>query len=144
MTPSPIHQRFRTEGLQIIRFGIVGMAATAVHIAVAFLTLSILGAPGSAVAGFLVANGVSYAGHRLWTFRGTQRAVVDGAWRHFLVSVVGLLVNLGTVVGLTAVDVPDRWAVTAGALVVPPLTYLAGRAWVFATPRRSPRPADPA
>lgn len=123
------------EGGRVARFGVVGVVATLVHVAVAFAALAVVGPVGAAVIGFLAANGVSYAGHRLWTFRETQRSVVDGAWRHLVVSAFGMGINVATVACLDYLGAPAQAAVLAGALVAPPLTYLGARHWAFAVSR---------
>lgn len=132
--------RLRREVGRVARFGIVGVVATVVHVAVAFAVLAVVGPVVAAVIGFLAANGVSYLGHRLWTFRETQRSVIDGAWRHLVVSAFGMGINVAMVACLGYLGAPAQAAVLAGALVAPPLTYLGARHWAFAVSRPATMP----
>ncbi|WP_158895737.1 MULTISPECIES: GtrA family protein [unclassified Pseudomonas] len=114
------------------RFGLVGLAATAVHLAIITLLIRAGLAPLLAnLLAFLCAFGVSFCGHYLWTFRssvGVSRAIV----RFFLIAVGGFLVNSALLALLL------RWTTfesttcaLIAVLIVPVLSFLASRLWGF-------------
>ncbi|WP_269814073.1 GtrA family protein [Paraburkholderia kururiensis] len=117
--------------VKLLRFGVSGVMATAVHAAVAMSLIVQTEAPpmlANALA-FLSATGVSYLMNTLWSFSAPVH--VRNASRFAVVSTLGL--------GLTALvsggvqfagGVP--WSgIAAVACVVPPATFLAHRAWTY-------------
>jgi putative flippase GtrA len=87
------------ELLRVLRFGIVGLAAAAVHYWVVIALVELLHiAPLQANAGgFIVAFWVSYFGHRHWTFSDAVATHAQGAspsfLRFLLVAVLGFCMN---------------------------------------------------
>lgn len=119
--------------LQIVRFGIVGVGATLVHLVVAWLAEGMVGlAPLVANAvGFLVAFGVSYLGHFYWTFG--QRDGHRGKLPRFLI-VAGTGYALSNLVIVVVMDVfgGSFEAALLGILVaVPTTTFALSRLWAF-------------
>ncbi|MFC3309983.1 GtrA family protein [Blastomonas aquatica] len=124
---------------QIVRFGIVGVTATAVH----GLTLFVLvnrgqfsPTVGTAIA-FLCAVAVTYAGQALWVFKVRQHSPAKFL-RFALSAVFGLLANVAIM--KLAVDVAQvhyQIGFAAAVVLVPAMTYLINKYWVFAdTPAR--------
>lgn len=76
-------------------FIVVGGAAAAVHLGCVVALVSRFGAPPLAanVAGWLIAFGVSFAGHHRLSFRGHGTGLGGAAGRFFLVSAAGFGVN---------------------------------------------------
>ena len=116
------------------RFGLVGIVATAVHIAVVWLLLRETGiAPILAnTLAFSVAFGISFAGNYLWTFRspGNPRRAM---FRLFVIAATAFAAN--TLILTLLLD--KGWflpAVSAvfSASVVPVISFLASRFWGFA------------
>ena len=118
---------------EMFRFGIVGVAATAVHVGMVVFLVEVLGlAPIWANAlGFLTALPVSYFGNFHWTFGAegqhrrrvprfvfTQTSGLAGsqAIMFFVVDVLALHYGL---------------ALATAVLIVPLSTYLLSRIWVF-------------
>lgn len=125
-------------GLQLSRFVIVGLGATAIHYAVAVAVHSASGfsALWSNFFAFLVAVAVSYAGHRLWTFR-SQASHGFAAPRFFVLALAGFSLNHAMVfIGTGLLGQPLWKALVPALLVVPALTFWLSRVWIF-QPRRS-------
>ena len=117
--------------LQIVRFGCVGAAASAVHLAV----VAALVPPGLPPAwanpvAFLVAFQVSYYGHRGRTFRQPDGA---SAYRRlFLVALGGFALNEAAYVPLLELAPIDYRVVLAAILMVQAgISFLIARGWVF-------------
>lgn len=119
-----------SEVLKIVRFGIVGAAATATHLLLAAGLLAM----HFGISVFLInlmafcgAFPVSYLGHRYFTF------AAPGSSRKFaLVAIGGFLMNtfiLGIVI--SAFNIGGLVAIAISTLTVPILIYLASRLWVF-------------
>ena len=121
------------------RFGLVGLAATGVHVGVAWLLLALTGVHPlvANTCAFVVAFTVSFSGHYYWTFRAPgqpARAVL----RFVLIALVGFATNSVVLAGLLRTGlVSDRVAIAAALVIVPAITFLGSRLWGF---RRS-RPA---
>ena len=121
------------ELMRIIRFGVVGVGATATHMGTAVLCVELAGlSPELATTiGMGASMGVSYFGHQMFTFgvKADHRTYVP----RFLVStVIAYLLNVGLVALITEVlDLPYQVAFAVVAVVIPLSNYLIGRLWVF-------------
>ena len=119
---------------QILRFGGVGVMATVVHVVVALLMHEAVGlAPVPAnFAGFTGALLLSYLGHAHYTF-GVGSGQGGQFLRFLFVALFGLATSTGTVWVLdTRLGVDFAVAMAVVAVLVPLVTYLALRFWVFA------------
>ena len=118
---------------QAARFGVIGLAATALHV---ILVLALVEGPGLPV---LLANGIafsaalalSYAGNHGWTFRARGRH-----GRHFprfvAIALIGLALNQAIMAAaVSGLDLDYRLGLAAVVVVVPVLSFLANRAWAF-------------
>ena len=129
----------RALSLQVVRFGIVGVAATLTHAGVALLAHAALGLPPlrANVMGFLVAFAVSYGGHYHWTFRSglPHRTSLP---RFLLVSACVFLASQFIVWGATG---PLGLGMTAAmgivTLVAPLTSFIVNRAWTFTRTSRN-------
>lgn len=121
---------------QYVKFSIVGVAATATHIAVFASTIELLDLePMQAnLTAFCVAFGVSLLGHRNWTFWTDKPRpdVVATAVRFAGVAAFGLGLN-SAVVFLTTetLELPYVYALVPMATLVPISTFLLSRFWAF-------------
>jgi putative flippase GtrA len=121
------------EADRILRFGVVGLTATAVHVTVFFvLTDGFAVDPTLATAvAFLGAMVVSYLANRRWTFRfrGAHRRTFG---RYATVAVVGAALN-ALIMRVATTNL--GWHKNAGLLavlaVVPAFSYLGNRYWSF-------------
>lgn len=120
-------------GLQLIKFGIVGVAAMAVHFIVVIVLVSFKCHPLVAnLGGFLVAFQVSYAGHSLWTFELTGKNNKKQKLRFFTVAVLGFLINeLSYLFLLRFLNLDYRLALILVLILVSALTFILSRFWAF-------------
>lgn len=126
------------ELLRVLRFGIVGLTAAAVHYWVVIALVELLHiAPLQANAGgFIVAFWVSYFGHRHWTFSDVVATHVQGAHpsflRFLLVAVLGFCMNeLLFYLLLRYAGWPYYLALAVVVFTVAVLTYVLSRLWAF-------------
>ncbi len=118
---------------QLTRFAVVGLLATAIHIAVALMVTSVFSlAPLTAnLSGFCAAVAVSFWGHLRVTFR-----VKEPQRQHFYRFVVLSLASLAVSSLITAIwtSLGGSMVVAMGlvALIVPIMSFLAARLWAFA------------
>ncbi len=119
---------------EILRFGVVGIAATVVHYLVLSAGVEHAGADPvimTAIA-FLCAVGVTYAGQSIWVFRVRSHDATRMV--RFGISVFGGLAGnvaiMGTTVNLLRLDYNIGFI--AGLIMVPAATYLLNKKWVFA------------
>ncbi|WP_158773248.1 GtrA family protein [Cobetia sp. L2A1] len=126
----PVSQRAKQEAGTATRFGLVGLAATGVHLAVAAAMLALW--PGlnefiANIVAFCVAFQVSLVGHQRLTFKRK-----GSAWRFALVAAVGFALNNGLLAILVrGLDISGFMAIAIATLSVPIVTYLASRLWAF-------------
>ncbi|MFN5511944.1 MAG: GtrA family protein [Burkholderiales bacterium] len=129
----------RAEGKRLLRFGLVGLAATAVHLAVLAALIrwcgwAVLWANSLA---FCAAFLMSFSGNYRWTFRARiDRAI---ALRRFLItSVAGFGLNTAVLAFMVhGMSMPALPSGMVAALLMPVFAYVASRVWVF----RDPGPA---
>ena len=124
------------ESKQVGKFGVVGIAATGVHMLVfsVLLELTTLTAVAANTYAFVSAVAFSFFGNRHWSFAppsGDRSQVSFSALKYCAVGLSGYAFN-----GLSAWLIVDRWMMPYGLalvpmmLVTPVLTYLAIRLWV--------------
>lgn len=126
---------------QLVRFGCVGLAATAVHSSTA-LSLHHLAdwSPlwSNAVA-FTIAWFVSYLGNWAWTFSGTATHS-QSAPRFLAVALSGFCLNQVLIYLTTSVLGWPFWAGLCLVLsIVPILTFTASRLWAYRTSPATPK-----
>lgn len=118
---------------RIFRFAVVGLLATAVHLAVATFLFWILPQALTVVVNslsFAVAFVVSFVGHSRFTFGA------KGSSLKFLVtSLLGLCVNNGVAVSIAWFTDQKLLAIYIGTLTAPVFVYLLSSRWVFIRPR---------
>ncbi|CAJ0803874.1 hypothetical protein LMG18090_04519 [Ralstonia mannitolilytica] len=121
----------RTMLMRIFRFGVSGVVATGVHVAIA--TALINGVSASQVTAngvaFVCANVCSYLLNALWSFS----AKPGGAnfVRFYAVSLLGLALTLA--ISWTAQTLGQSYWIGLAAILatVPPLTFVLHRCWTF-------------
>lgn len=131
-------RRDRTRGIAAeagtaARFGLVGIAATAVHTLIALvLTATDVAHPLVAnLIAFLTAFTVSFLGHHLWSFRGGRR------WarrmiRFLAIALAGLAANSTALAGWLAwVPLPEELGIVVTVALIPLVSYLGARFWAF-------------
>lgn len=120
--------------LEVVRFVIIGAAATVVHMCVAFaLYYGLNFAPliANPIA-FLIAWCVSYAGQFKWTFKDSGAKHKSSAPKFFAVSVLSLILSQ-VVVWFTAeyLKLPFYLAMLCVVFSVPIVTFILSKFWVF-------------
>lgn len=124
---------FLRETFIILRFGLVGIMSTAIHITVVWLLLTrsnIAPVLANALA-FLTAFGFSFSGNYLWTFRSLgnlQRAI----FRFFVIAISAFVANSLLLVFL----IHRGWfspvvSAVFSSSITPVLSFLASRFWAF-------------
>lgn len=122
---------------RLLRFGLVGAAAAAVHLAMVSLLVALGGwHPLVAnVVAFLVAFCVSYAGHAGWTFGDSTASARHSLPRFFAVAVSSFVVNealYALLLAWTPLQYQVALFITLVAVAV--LTFVASRYWAFRAP----------
>jgi putative flippase GtrA len=116
-----------------VRFGLVGVIATGVHIGVVWILLSCTTLHtliANAIA-YLTAFGFSFSGHYVWTFRAS--GTLFRAMRRFL-GISGSAFVLNTLV--LAAILRGGWvspfiSTILAIFIIPVITFLASRFWGF-------------
>jgi putative flippase GtrA len=115
------------------RFGLVGVAATAVHAVVLTLLITVgkVWPPAANLGAFLVAVGVSYLGHRNFTFQ-SDRPHHQGLPTFIAVASFGAVANLGVFTLFNAaLGIPWPLTFLISMATVTPLVYLLTRDTAF-------------
>jgi putative flippase GtrA len=133
---------------QLACFVAVGVAATATHWCLVVLLVEVWRLPAAAanLAGWVLAFGVSFAGHYTLTFRHANANWKRSAWRFFLISAGGFAVNELAYVGLLhTMALPYDLLLALLLVAQAGLTFLASRLWAFhhAAPERPPSQQTP-
>lgn len=120
---------------QIFSFAGVGGLATVTHVSIALACAHWLswGSLASNGLGAAVAFCVSYFGNELLTF-GNERRRRESIWRYALTSFAGFLVASAIMAIVNANDWPVIVYAIATIVIVPPITFVLARTWVFRKP----------
>lgn len=124
----------RLARLPLARLVAVGGACTALYVLLAWIGAERLGMPASlaSLAAYAASAGVSYAGHRAFTFR-SRRPHRESAWRFGLLAAAGYGVALAAPLALTDwLGAPPLASFLAVSVAVPALNALALSRLVFA------------
>lgn len=122
---------------QVSRFGLVGLAATIIHLTTFSLLINVAGVwPSIAnVAGFLIAFLVSFTGQANWTFPSPDASLLERRRRfirYIAVSLAGFLLNALTVfVVMTVGGYSYLHALPIMAVGVPAVLFLLNKYWAF-------------
>jgi len=117
-----------------MKFGLVGGLATCVHASVGYVSVVSFGIAGMQAngVGFSCAWWVSFFGHHLFTFEG--RANSWGAFVRFTVHSVALFLIAALITAaltMRAAFVPESLVPVIGALIVPIVSFLSSKYFVF-------------
>ncbi len=125
-------------GFELARFGIVGVAATLVHLGVAFLLSQNTDIPLIAIniMAFAVAFGVSFFGHHHWTFQ-SKTSKKESFFKFFLIALSGLAASTLILSILIKLDIStDLVKLLISIVIIPVVTYLLSKFWAFRGSKR--------
>ena len=118
---------------QLMRFGVIGVIATVIHVAIALLLHHLIGVSplwSNAIA-FITAWMFSYVGNRVWTFESETRHT-RAIPRYFLVSCCGFALNqLIVFVTVSWWGWPFWLALACAVTIVPLISFTASRYWAY-------------
>lgn len=120
--------------LQLCRFGIIGVAAAIVHfsVVVSLVELYSLNPLIANFFAFLVSFQVSYAGHRYWTFRGTQAQHRVALPKLLLLQSGGFVANEGLFYFfMQYMHLPYTAALILVLAILPLITFTFTKLWIF-------------
>lgn len=132
-TSQPFQSRVLKELLIAARFGVIGVAATALHIGLVWTLATHTGLPVllANLVAFLCAFVLSFTGNYIWTF-SAPGSPGQAMRRFFLISLIAFLANSTLLAVILASGwLSPRLAAVASASVVPGITFLASRLWGF-------------
>ena len=123
----------RDQLLQIARFLTVGVGAAAVHFSVVvYLVHFHQYLPLIAnVAGFVISFQVSYWGHRIWTFSGTEVLHRDAYPKLVLLQLFNFSLNELLYFILLSLHLPYQLALIIVLAILPAFTYLTSKHYIF-------------
>ncbi len=114
---------------QMLRFGLIGLAASMTHILAAALMIMVFPALHEFIVNalaYIVAFGISLAGHQRVTFRRSA-----SLWRFTVMSLAGFSINNLVLAGALGVGVTGLWAISTALVVAAVASYVLARCWVF-------------
>ncbi|RQO58530.1 GtrA family protein [Paucibacter sp. KBW04] len=117
----------------LLWFGAVGASAAAVHFGVVWALVENWGLPALAanVAGFLLAFGVSFAGHHRLSFAAQKATVRESLPRFAAVAVLGFVSNELLYALLLGLGMEYRLALILVLVGVAAMTWMLSRFWAF-------------
>jgi putative flippase GtrA len=119
---------------QLVRFGIVGSIAAAVHFStvVCLVELKLMPPLTANIIAFLMGFQVSYWGHRRWTFKGTTVYHHVAMMRLFIVAATNLVANQTLFYFFfKVIQLPYMLALLLVLSILPVMTFILGKFWVF-------------
>jgi putative flippase GtrA len=139
-------QRYFPLFRQVATFGVVGITGTIVHYSLALMSAQVVHVLLANLVGYSVAVFVSYFGHQRFTFRLTAgEAEHTRRFPKFLLtSLLGLSASQLILLAATeGFGLPPWIALACAVAVVPPVTFISHRYWVF-SPATASAPAPDA
>ncbi|OEU61318.1 MAG: hypothetical protein BA867_11735 [Desulfobacterales bacterium S5133MH16] len=135
-------QENRMIGKQIVKYGIVGLISTIIHISIAFLLVYFIDESAfySNVLGFICAFLFSYLSHSKFVFYSNLS--LDKVSKFFLVQFISLL--LAIAFANLAEGLNPYLKVLFVALILPLIAFMVHKVWTFAEhekSRRTPKPS---
>jgi putative flippase GtrA len=116
---------------RIVRFGITGCVATAIHICVAYAWMQ-LESPSSSIANaaaYAVATVFTYLTHTLWSFSSQLEA--QSLLKFSVVTLAGLAVSAGVAAYVDWLDYPYGYGIALVVVVIPPFNFLVHHFWTY-------------
>ena len=123
----------RNSLVQLIKFLFVGTTAAMVHFSVVVLLVHFGNYQPlvANIAGFIVAFQVSYWGHRVWTFTGTEVLHREAYPKLVILQVTMFSVNEALYYFLLSLHIPYQIALLMVLAILPLITFATSKFWVF-------------
>ena len=130
---SRIRHADRSAWIQLLKFCIVGASGYVVNLVVYYALIHGAGAHYlvASVVAFLVAWLNNFVLNRQWTFPRVGTSPDRQAAKYLIVSVIGLMVNLGILWALVHAGTDTLLAQAIAIAAVTPLTFVLTRSWAF-------------
>ena len=130
---SRIRHADRSAWIQLLKFCIVGASGYVVNLVVYYALIHGAGAQYlvASVVAFLVAWLNNFVLNRQWTFPKVGTSPVRQAAKYLIVSVIGLVVNLGILWALVHAGTDTLLSQAIAIAAVTPLTFVLTRSWAF-------------
>ncbi|MBB5350763.1 putative flippase GtrA [Haloferula luteola] len=126
----------------MVRFGIVGAFATAVHYGSAMAAVSSGIDPlASNAVGFAVGFSVGFSGHFGWSFREQRAGLTRSLTRYAVVAALGFALNHGLFTLAVRHGLPTAPSLACVLGIVAANSFLLSKVWAFRRDRRQPDPA---
>jgi putative flippase GtrA len=123
--------RRRTNWIQLLKFGVVGLSGYVVNLVV-FAALLGWGAHVAAAISFVVAAGNNYFWNRHWTFVREKGDIGAQGLRFFVVSLAAFVVNqLWLVLFIDVLHWRKVLSQAIAIILVTPLNFLGNKLWSF-------------
>lgn len=126
--------RYREHLPRLLRFGVTGVLATAIHVTVATTLIAGFGVPpyiGNAVA-FLVATTVSYLINTQWSF--ASRLSRRTLRRYIAVAALGCLLTVAVSGAAQLAGLDYRIGILLVIMLVTPITFVLHNVWTYRSP----------
>ncbi|MET0027708.1 MAG: GtrA family protein [Candidatus Thiodiazotropha sp.] len=120
--------------VEIVRFGIVGVAASLTHFVSVYLIVSVFGLQPilANIFAFLIAFGVSYIGHSLWTFSHKKHQHNKTVARFLGVAIFSFALNEGGYyLLLEYTQLEYLVSLLIVLIIVPVITFILSKYWAF-------------
>ena len=120
--------------LQLLRFAIIGILASACHFMVVYLLVSSfqIEALIANIFAFFIAFIISYLGHSLWTFSEIKHEHKSVIRKFFLVASIGFIFNEGGYfLLLSYTSLSYLTALLIILFLIPILTFILSKFWAF-------------
>ena len=119
---------------QLLKFGVVGASAAAVHMLVVIALVQQLALHPllANIGAFLTAFIVSYVGHRQWTFEAQNQSHASTGPKFFLVAVLGFISNEALFyLFLNYLPLPYYVSLFIVLILVAASTFILSKIWAF-------------
>lgn len=129
---SAIAVALRKETFQIMRFGMVGISATLLHLCIALTLNFVFGVSPQAanLIAFSCALIVSFLLHHSFSFRSTRKRA-EALPRFFVAAGSGYLASAVGLAQLETMSLPTSISLILSACLIPAVSYFVNRYWVF-------------
>lgn len=128
-----LYQTYEVIIAQLFRYGIVGLAAAGTHFGLVVFSVQVIGYTPM-MANMLVyplSFQVSYWGHRLWTFGGTEVSHLTAFPKLVTIQIINFLLSQGLFFIFLKMHIPYQIGLLILLFTLPIFTFISSRFWVF-------------